>query len=60
MSPALANAALRGIFKRAVINWPQGTIDLEWTHGGVCSIPYALSQAATRSPNGDIRQVVVL
>src|SRR3546814_4218948 len=24
-----ANAALRGIFKRAIINWPAGTIDLE-------------------------------
>ena len=43
MQPAVANAALRGIFKRAVINWPQGTIDLEWTHGGLCIVPYGLS-----------------
>lgn len=40
MRPAVANAALRGIFKRAVINWPQGTVDLEWTHGGVCVVPF--------------------
>jgi hypothetical protein len=44
MQPAVANAALRGIFKRAVINWPEGTVDLEWTHGGVCVVPYALRQ----------------
>lgn len=41
---AKLNTALRGIFKRAVINWPHGTIDLEWTHGGVCSLPYAWAQ----------------
>ena len=40
MLPAVANGALRGIFRRAVINWPQGTVDLEWTHGGLCVIPY--------------------
>jgi DNA invertase Pin-like site-specific DNA recombinase len=42
MQPAVANAALRGIFKRAVVNWPEGTVDLEWTHGGLCVIPYGL------------------
>jgi DNA invertase Pin-like site-specific DNA recombinase len=40
MQPALVNLALRGIFKRAVINWPQGTVDLEWTHGGLCIVPF--------------------
>ena len=43
IQPAAVNAALRGIFKRAVINWPDGTIDLEWTHGGLCEVPYGLS-----------------
>lgn len=43
IEPAVANAALRGIFKRAIINWPEGRIDLEWTHGGVCSIMYAMA-----------------
>lgn len=38
---AEANLALRTIFKRAVINWPEGVIELEWTHGGVCEVPYA-------------------
>lgn len=36
-----ANLALRGIFKRAVINWPEGTIDLEWHVGGKCRVHYA-------------------
>jgi DNA invertase Pin-like site-specific DNA recombinase len=34
------NLALRGLFKRAVINWPAGTIDLEWHVGGVCRVHY--------------------
>jgi DNA invertase Pin-like site-specific DNA recombinase len=38
---AAANLALRGLFKRAVINWPRGTVDLEWTAGGTCSVHYA-------------------
>jgi DNA invertase Pin-like site-specific DNA recombinase len=42
MQPAVANAALRGIFKRAIVNWPEATVDLEWTHGGLCVIPYGL------------------
>jgi hypothetical protein len=42
MKPAIANAALRGIFKRAIVNWPEATVDLEWTHGGLCVIPYGL------------------
>lgn len=44
MQPSVANAALRGIFKRAVINWPQGTVDLEWTHGGLCVVPYRMQE----------------
>jgi DNA invertase Pin-like site-specific DNA recombinase len=40
MQPAIANAALRGIFRKAVINWPEGTVELEWTHGGVCRVPF--------------------
>lgn len=35
------NLALRGLFKRAVINWPAGTVDLEWQLGGVCRVHYA-------------------
>jgi len=32
------NLALRGLFKRAVINWPENTVDFEWHFGGVCSV----------------------
>ncbi len=35
-----ANAALRAIFKRAVINWPKGRIDLHWIAGGTCEVFY--------------------
>ncbi|WP_294390170.1 recombinase family protein [uncultured Sphingomonas sp.] len=35
------NRALRALFKRAVINWPQGTIELEWHLGGTCRVHYA-------------------
>lgn len=35
-----ANVALRGLFKRAVINWPEGTVDLEWNTGGTCRVHY--------------------
>lgn len=38
---AVINTALRGIFKRAVINWPNASIDFEWTHGGEFSLQYA-------------------
>lgn len=38
---AEVNLALRRIFKRAVINWPNGTIDLEWQLGGTCRVHYA-------------------
>lgn len=40
--PAVAavNLALRSIFRRAVIDWTAGRIDLEWTHGGTCTVPY--------------------
>jgi DNA invertase Pin-like site-specific DNA recombinase len=37
---AAANRALRAIFRRAVINWPRGSVDLEWTTGGACSVQY--------------------
>jgi DNA invertase Pin-like site-specific DNA recombinase len=35
------NLALRALFSRAVINWPEGTIDLEWQLGGTCRVHYA-------------------
>ena len=35
------NLALRALFKRATINWPEGTIDLEWHVGGTCRVHYA-------------------
>lgn len=35
-----ANLALRSLFKRAIINWPMGTIDLEWVVGGQCSVHF--------------------
>jgi DNA invertase Pin-like site-specific DNA recombinase len=41
---AQANLGLRSLFKRAVINWPQGAIELEWTHGGTCEVPYGWAQ----------------
>lgn len=37
---AALNAALRGIFKQAVINWPNGSIDFQWSHGGVTELPF--------------------
>jgi DNA invertase Pin-like site-specific DNA recombinase len=40
LNRAEVNLALRGLFKRAVINWPRGTIDLEWSAGGVCHVHY--------------------
>lgn len=49
MQPALVNLALRGIFKRAVINWPRGTVDLEWTHGGLCCVPFMLGGTLPKS-----------
>ena len=41
-----ANLALRGLFKRAVINWPEGTVDLEWHLGGVCRVHYGWTGGA--------------
>ena len=38
---SLANVTLRSLFYRAVINWPEGTIDLEWKAGGTCRVQYA-------------------
>jgi len=40
------NLALRKLFKRAVINWPAGTVDLEWQLGGVCRVHYAWTGGA--------------
>ena len=37
---AALNAALRGIFTRAVINWSHGTLEFEWTHGGTTELPF--------------------
>ncbi|OYY78966.1 MAG: hypothetical protein B7Y43_03565 [Sphingomonas sp. 28-62-20] len=37
---AALNAALRGIFTRAVINWSNGTVEFEWTHGGTTELPF--------------------
>ncbi|UXC92686.1 recombinase family protein [Sphingobium sp. RSMS] len=45
-----ANAALRGIFKRATINWPAGTIDLEWHVGGVCRVTYGWTEGPWPPP----------
>lgn len=38
---AEANQALRSIFKRAVINWPEGVVELDWKAGGSCRVHYA-------------------
>ncbi len=54
MLPEVANAALRGIFKRAVINWPEGTVDLEWTHGGVCVVPFMMRTRPPIKPDNDL------
>lgn len=37
---AVANLALRSLFRKAVINWPEAAIDLEWTNGGTCRVVY--------------------
>lgn len=39
--PAECNMALRSLFKKAIINWPKGTIDLEWHLGGLCHVHFA-------------------
>jgi DNA invertase Pin-like site-specific DNA recombinase len=41
---AALNAALRGVFSSAVINWTDGTVDFQWIHGGGTCLPYALPQ----------------
>lgn len=38
-----ANLALRSVFKRATIDWPNGAIELEWTHGGTCRVQYLMT-----------------
>jgi len=53
---AEASLALRSIFKRAVINWPEGTIDLEWIAGGSCRVHYAWTGGAWRGATGDEMQ----
>ncbi|KEZ00051.1 recombinase [Sphingomonas sp. BHC-A] len=45
-----ANAALRGIFKRAIINWPAGTIDLEWHVGGLCRVTFGWTEGPWPPP----------
>jgi hypothetical protein len=40
-----ANLALRGLFRRAIINWPLGTVDLDWHVGGTCEVRYAMGGA---------------
>ena len=47
---AEANRALRSLFVRAVINWPEGTIDLEWKAGGSCRVHYAMRDPAPYRP----------
>ena len=39
-----ANKAMRSIFKRVIINWPEATLDLEWTHGGTYRLPLVIFQ----------------
>lgn len=36
------NAAMRAVFSRATVNYSDGLIELEWTHGGTCDLPFAL------------------
>lgn len=43
------NLALRGLFKKAIINWPEGTIDLEWHVGGVCRVKYGWTGGAWKA-----------
>jgi DNA invertase Pin-like site-specific DNA recombinase len=50
---AKANLALRGLFKQAIINWPKGTIDLEWQLGGICRIHYAWTEGAWPPADSD-------
>lgn len=47
---AAANAALRTIFDRAVINYPEGTIDLVWKAGGTLRVHYALREPEPYRP----------
>lgn len=42
---AALNAALRGIFTGAVINWQNGSIDFGWTHGGLTELQFAMAVA---------------
>jgi DNA invertase Pin-like site-specific DNA recombinase len=43
------NLAIRRLFKRAVINWADGRIDLEWIAGGVCEVYYWTAPKASGS-----------
>ncbi len=44
MDRGQVNKALRALFKRAVINWPNASIDLDWIAGGTCQLTYGFSQ----------------
>jgi len=44
------NLALRGLFKKAVINYPAGTIDFEWSAGGVCKVHYGWTAGPYTGP----------
>lgn len=50
---AEVNVALRALFKRAVINWPEGRVDLDWTAGGTCHVHYAWVGGAYVPPPAD-------
>lgn len=43
-STAAVNLALRSLFKRAVLDWPNTEIALDWTHGGTLVLPYRPDQ----------------
>lgn len=56
LDKAAVNVALRSLFRRAVINWPEGTVDMDWKAGGTCRVHYSLNpsiNASGPSSNGD-------
>ena len=38
------NRALRSVFRRATIDYPNGLIELEWMHGGEANIPFVYAR----------------
>lgn len=34
------NQALRAVFRRVVVNYLDGLLEFEWTHGGSCDVPF--------------------